>query len=224
MIRQFKTSPVTMGLLSVTVLVFLAMQVIFFGQATTGYAVLLSGGFYGELVKQLPQESWRLLSPIFVHIGWEHFILNSLTLYFVGRMAESLFGSGRFLILYLLSGLMGNLFTFLLSPSVIAAGASTSLFGLFAAISLLGYFGHNPYLKQLGRQYQVLIGLNLVFNLFSPDVSMAGHVGGAVGGLLCAVFLSNLLESQIFKSSLRFQALVAYVIISVSFFALAMFL
>lgn len=224
MIRQFKTIPVTMLLLSVTVLVFLTMQIIFFGQATTGYAILLSGGFYGELVKQLPQESWRLLSPIFVHIGWEHFILNSLTLYFVGRMAESLFGSGHFLVLYLLSGLMGNLFTFLLSPSVIAAGASTSLFGLFAAIALLGYFGQNPYLKQLGHQYQVLIGLNLVFNLFSTNVSMAGHIGGMVGGLFCAVFLSNRLEGQIFKYSLRFQAFVVYVIIATGIFALAMFL
>ena len=45
---------------------------------------------------------------------------------------------------------------------MIAAGASTSLFGVFAAIMVAGYFGRNPYLKELGRNYQALIIVNLI--------------------------------------------------------------
>ena len=57
---------------------------------------------------------WRLVSPIFVHIGWEHLLINSLTLYFLGMGLEPLYGSGRFLVIYLLSGVGGNLCSFAL--------------------------------------------------------------------------------------------------------------
>ena len=62
----------------------------------------------------------------FVHIGLEHFVLNMITLYYLGRLAEDLFGSKAFLALYLLSGMMGNVFVAIFTPDVIAAGASTA--------------------------------------------------------------------------------------------------
>ena len=67
-------------------------------------------------------------------------------------------------------------------------------FGVFAAIMVAGYFGRNPYLKELGRNYQALIIVNLIFNLFTPSIGIAGHIGGLVGGVLCAIFLPTLVE------------------------------
>lgn len=208
--ESFKKYPATSFLLTLTALVFLAMQILYFGRATETLTVFNFGGMYGDVVIQMPNQLWRLITPIFVHIGWEHFLFNSLTLYFVGQMAESIWGSWKFLLLYLLSGIMGNIFTLFFTPSVVAAGASTSLFGMFGAIAVLGYFGRNPYLKQLGRNYQALIAINLLFNLFMPSVSIAGHLGGMIGGVILGVILPSQTEKQAFKTSQRLEALLLY--------------
>ena len=209
--NAIKNSPVTIFLLVLTTVVFLAMQLIYFGNATSGQAVFNFGGMYGLYVKMMPSQLWRLVTPIFVHIGWEHFIFNALALFFVGRMAEELWGHHKFLALYILSGIVGNVFTLFFTPGVIAAGASTSLFGVFAAIMVAGYFGKNPYLKQLGRSYLALIGINLLFNFVTPNIGIAGHIGGIFGGILCAIFLPTLVEKNMFANWQRWLAGFIYI-------------
>lgn len=217
-----KESPVTIFLLALTTLVFIAMQVIYFGNATSNQAIFNIGGMYGAYVSLFPSQLWRLVTPIFVHIGWEHFFFNALTLYFVGQIAEQIWGHHKFLALYVLSGIVGNIFTLFFTPNVIAAGASTSLFGVFAAIMVAGYFGRNPYLKELGRNYQALIIVNLIFNLFTPSIGIAGHIGGLVGGVLCAIFLPTLVEKNMFKPWQRWLAAATYVGLSLFLIVLAL--
>ena len=217
-----KESPVTIFLLALTTLVFIAMQVIYFGNATSNQAIFNTGGMYGAYVSLFPSQLWRLVTPIFVHIGWEHFFFNTLTLYFVGQIAEQIWGHHKFLALYVLSGIVGNIFTLFFTPNVIAAGASTSLFGVFAAIMVAGYFGRNPYLKELGRNYQALIIVNLIFNLFTPSIGIAGHIGGLVGGVLCAIFLPTLVEKNMFKPWQRWLAAATYVGLSLFLIVLAL--
>ena len=217
-----KESPVTIFLLALTTLVFIAMQVIYFGNATSNQAIFNTGGMYGAYVSLFPSQLWRLVTPIFVHIGWEHFFFNALTLYFVGQIAEQIWGHHKFLALYVLSGIVGNIFTLFFTPNVIAAGASTSLFGVFAAIMVAGYFGRNPYLKELGRNYQALIIVNLIFNLFTPSIGIAGHIGGLVGGVLCAIFLATLVEKNMFKPWQRWLAAATYVGLSLFLIVLAL--
>lgn len=217
-----KESPVTIFLLALTTLVFIAMQVIYFGNATSNQAIFNTGGMYGAYVSLFPSQLWRLVIPIFVHIGWEHFFFNALTLYFVGQIAEQIWGHHKFLALYVLSGIVGNIFTLFFTPNVIAAGASTSLFGVFAAIMVAGYFGRNPYLKELGRNYQALIIVNLIFNLFTPSIGIAGHIGGLVGGVLCAIFLPTLVEKNMFKPWQRWLAAATYVGLSLFLIVLAL--
>ena len=218
-----KESPVTIFLLALTTLVFIAMQVIYFGNATSNQAIFNTGGMYGAYVSLFPSQLWRLVTPIFVHIGWEHFFFNALTLYFVGQIAEQIWGHHKFLALYVLSGIVGNIFTLFFTPNVIAAGASTSLFGVFAAIMVAGYFGRNPYLKELGRNYQALIIVNLIFNLFTPSIGIAGHIGGLVGGVLCAIFLPTLVEKNMFKPWQRWLAAATYVGLSLFLIVLALY-
>lgn len=217
-----KESPVTIFLLALTTLVFIAMQVIYFGNATSNQAIFNTGGMFGAYVRLFPSQLWRLVTPIFVHIGWEHFFFNALTLYFVGQIAEQIWGHHKFFALYVLSGIVGNIFTLFFTPNVIAAGASTSLFGVFAAIMVAGYFGRNPYLKELGRNYQALIIVNLIFNLFTPSIGIAGHIGGLVGGVLCAIFLPTLVEKGMFKPWQRWLAAAAYVGLSLFLIVLAL--
>lgn len=202
--------PITNGLLAVTTFVFLLIQVLRFGQTTAAYTIFEFGGMYGEIVRHDPTQLWRLVSPIFVHIGWEHFLFNSVTLLGLGYQLEGLFGPRRFFLLYLLSGIMGNAFVLFFTPGVIGAGASTSLFGLFAAIALLRKFSRSPYLRMLGQRYVVLLVFNLVLGLFNPAISMAGHIGGAVGGCLVVVFLPPLVEKDLFSGKQIFYSFIGY--------------
>lgn len=195
-----KRYPVTNGLLLVTTVVFLALQVLRFGRAEDAYAIYEFGGLYGLALKLELWQLWRLVSPIFVHIGWQHFLFNSFTLYALGYQLEGLFGSRRFLILYLLAGIMGNAFVFFFTPDVVSAGASTSLFGLFGAMVLLRYYSRSPYVQVLGQRYTALLVMNMVITLLNPSISLAGHLGGAVGGCLAVVFLPPQREKQIFTS------------------------
>ena len=200
----------------------MAIQIFRFGNSTSSQTIFEFGGLYGYYVIFDPSQLWRLLTPIFVHIGWQHFLFNIFALYVVGQLAEQIWGSWRFLLLYLLSGIMGNIFTLLLTPDVVAAGASTSIFGVFAAITVVGYFGHNPYLKQLGQSYQALIVVNLIFNLFMPNVGIVGHIGGLVGGLLAAVFLPTVIEKQIFQTWQGLLAGGVYLILGLGMILLAL--
>ena len=50
----------------------------------------------------VPEQIWRPFSAIFVHIGWEHFIVNMISLYLLGRQVEEIFGSKQFFFLYLI--------------------------------------------------------------------------------------------------------------------------
>ncbi|MER0123624.1 rhomboid family intramembrane serine protease [Streptococcus sp. ZJ93] len=213
--------PVTNGLLLLTTVVFLAMQVLRFGQATTAQTIYDFGGMYGLIVKVDPTQLWRLISPIFVHIGWEHFLFNSMTLYVFGYQMEAIFGSKRFCLLYFLAGVMGNLFILFLMPTAIAAGASTSLFGLFGAMVVLRFHSRNPYLQLLGQRYIALLLLNLVLGLFNPEISLAGHVGGAVGGAIAAVFLPTISEPYLFTHRQRRMALGVYLLLVIGLVALS---
>lgn len=210
MTRFLKQKPITIFFLLLTALVFMAMQLVYGSLATSSQAIYQFGGMYGLAVKAFPNQMWRLVTPIFVHIGWGHFFVNALTLYFVGQMAEEIWGSHRFLLLYVFSGVMGNAFTMWLTPETVAAGASTSLFGLFAAIMVLGTFGNNQALRDLGKSYQTLIVVNLLLNLLMPNVSMAGHIGGVVVGALIGLGFSNNLQELRLTKSQKALALLAY--------------
>lgn len=207
--------PVTNVLLLVTALVFIVMQVVRFGEATTAQTIYDFGGLYGLAVKLDPSQLWRLVSPMFVHIGWEHFFFNSMTLYVFGYQLEEIFGSRHFLLLYVLSGIMGNVFVLFLTPNVVAAGASTSLFGLFGAMVVLRYYSRNPYLQSLGQRYVALLLINLALGLFRPEISLVGHIGGVVGGALAGVFLPIREEQELFTSRQQRLALLLYVVLTV---------
>ena len=194
--------PVTSFFLLVTALVFLLMLVTTGGNFYRADTLFRFGAMYGPAIRLFPEQIWRLFSAIFVHIGWEHFIVNMLSLYYLGRQVEEIFGSKQFFFLYLLSGMMGNLFVFEFSPKSLAAGASTSL---------LRYATRNPYIQQLGQSYLTLFVINIIGSVLIPGISLAGHIGGAVGGAFLAVIFPVRGERRMYSASQRLGAVVLFV-------------
>lgn len=201
--QWFSRYPVTGGLLLLNGLIFLAMNLAYPFRAASGEAVFAFGGLLGIYIQASPIQAYRLLTATFVHIGWQHLAMNSLSLYVVGTMAEQIWSKGLYISLYLLAGVFGGLLTMLLSPTVLSAGASSSIFGLFAAVAVLGYFGRGSLLGQLGQQFRNIIVVNLVLNLVMPDVNIWGHLGGALGGGLLALALPNRLPQGLIPRKWR---------------------
>ena len=154
--------PTTSFFLLVTTLVFIIMFLTSGFNYTSATTLYQFGAIYPPAIKAMPEQIWRLFSATFVHIGLQHFFVNMLSLYFLGRQMEQIFGSKQFFFIYLLSGMMGNLFVLVFSPNAITAGASTALYGMFASIVVLRYASRNPYLQQLGQSYLSLLVINLV--------------------------------------------------------------
>ena len=128
---------------------------------------------------------WTLVTSMFTHslaFPFLHIIFNMLTLFLFGRVLEPALGRGRFLGLYLLSGLGGSVAVMLLQPNGSVIGASGAIFGLLAAFFViqrkLGF--SNPSLL-------ILIAINLGIGFILPGISWQAHVGGLVVGAVVAL-------------------------------------
>jgi membrane associated rhomboid family serine protease len=122
-------------------------------------------------------EYYRLFTAMFMHYGLLHLGMNMWALWILGRTLEGALGPLRFTALYLTAGLGGNVAAYLFQPDALSAGASTALFGLFAALFLV--------LRRLKRDTSSVIPIiviNLIFTISVPGISIAGHLGGMVTG------------------------------------------
>jgi len=149
--------------------------------AVIGYAPYFAGGPAHGVAAG---EWYRLCTAMFVHYGLLHLLLNMYALWILGRDLERVLGPMRFVALYLLAGLGGNVAAYLFAaPNAATAGASTAVFGLMGAIFVI--------LKRLNLSVAPIlpvIVINVIFTFTIPNISMAGHLGGlAVGAIVAAI-------------------------------------
>lgn len=142
-------------------------------------------------------EPWRLVSSAFLHIGLMHLLFNGFAMYFFGQIAEPMFGSSKFLALFLLAAIGGNLLNNYITwqgivegsaQPGISAGASGGIMGIGAALLIAALFKISVNGMVLNLKSLVLImGINLVYGFAVPGIDNAGHIGGAVTGLVIAL-------------------------------------
>lgn len=176
----------TYALIGVNVVVFLG--VLLGGGGFGGGGPLFNGG---ELVasKVGEGEVWRILTSGFLHRGPFHLLLNMFALYVLGGLLEPAIGKLRFGLIYFVSLLSGSFAVLLVAPQQETVGASGAIFGLLgAAIIVMRSRGINP----LESGLVVILGLNLLITFLYPGISVAGHIGGLVGGTLAALVLFEL--------------------------------
>lgn len=146
------------------------------------------------------KEYVRLLSAGFLHGDMMHLLFNMMTLYFFGPIVVQAFGSMGFLIVYIGSILLGNLFSLYLYKNqswYSAIGASGGVSGiLFASIAMIPdlgiYFFFIP-IAIPGYIFGLLYFSYSVYMMLNPrqndNIGHAAHLGGAFFGLLFAVAL-----------------------------------
>lgn len=176
---------VTVGIIAVCVLVW-------FGTASVGGGPLYeNGALFGPLVAD--GEVWRVLTSGFLHSpdfnrGLLHIGFNMYVLWFLGNLLEPSLGPVRFAALYLAALLTGSFVVLLLQPNAVTVGASGAIFGLMgAAFVMQRARGIDPMQSGIGP----IILINLALGFVIPNVSVAGHVGGLLGGALCAFLMDQ---------------------------------
>ena len=149
---------------------------------------LMLGANYTELVRD--GQVWRLVTSMFLHWSLVHFLVNMYSLKILGTQLETFLGKGKFIVIYLVSGITGALLSCVIYPNSISAGASGAIFGLLGSLLYFGYHYRNYLGSALKTQIIPLIIINLAIG-FMPgsNIDNAAHIGGLVGGLLCTMAL-----------------------------------
>ena len=167
---------------------------------STSQNLLNWGAKYGPGIAE--GQYWRLVLPMFLHVGFFHMLTNLFGLVIFGSKVERAFGARDFVVIYVISGIMGNVISFLAGPNL-GAGASGAVMGILGAFGLylflnravLGKYGRDylgvlviivviTFVTGLGTQFLGFIGLNL------PRTDNAAHLGGLIAGVLIAALIA----------------------------------
>ncbi|MCK9444640.1 MAG: rhomboid family intramembrane serine protease, partial [Tissierellaceae bacterium] len=177
----YKKSKVTFIFLAIMILYFMLISLN--GGTTNVIALIKYGALYPPFILQYHQY-YRFITAIFIHIGFAHIMLNGYALYVFGPQMERLMGTKKYLLFFLLSGIGGNIVTFLFNFESVSAGASGSLFGLFGALLYLIH-RHREMITPQGRKsiLQLLV-VNLLFTVTVPSISTTAHLGGLIIGYI----------------------------------------
>jgi rhomboid protease GluP len=146
-------------------------------------SLLKYGANYAPLVKSGGINLFRLITSAFLHGGILHLLFNMYALFIIGTQVENYVGKGKFIGIYLISAISGNLMSCIFGNSV-SVGASGAIFGLLGALLYFGYH-YRLYLGSvLKNQIIPLIVLNLILGFMMTGVDNAAHIGGLIGGYL----------------------------------------
>jgi membrane associated rhomboid family serine protease len=210
-------APATPTLIGLNVLVFLAVMLLGGGLVTPHAEVMIRFGTdYTPLV--MSGQWWRFLTSVFLHFGFEHLAFNMLALWVFGVLAERLFGTSRYLLIYLFAGVAGSLTSFLWHPFVNGAGASGAIFGVLG--SLLAFFlkGEQGVPKSVLTAQRNSAAIYIAYSLLNgarAGVDNAAHLGGLVAGLSLGFLLSRPLEHNRAEQSWTGQWMRAVAVIAI---------
>jgi membrane associated rhomboid family serine protease len=158
----------------------------------------------------IPTRPWTLITYQFLHAGLWHLLFNMLGLFFFGPRLEARLGGRNFLLLYLVSGLMGGLLS-LATPNVAIVGASAAVFGV-----LLGFARYWPRERIyiwgiLPVEARVLVVVLTALALWGGiggsrgGIAHFAHLGGFLGGYLVLKWLEWRSPARRFKKRMRVQ-------------------
>ena len=201
LIKRLPNVYVTQFLIGINMLVFIAMLVQGAGFWHSPNDIqLVWGANFGPATQD--KQWWRLGSALFLHFGAIHLALNCFALWDVGQLAERMYGHVRFIGIYMISGLAGNLLSLdVQGNSAVSGGASGSIFGIYAAVLV---FLWRERAAISAHEFRWLFWGGSAFAVFSiglgfivPGIDNAAHIGGFVTGLLASIIFSQHITARL---------------------------
>jgi rhomboid protease GluP len=187
--RHNSTPVVTVFLIVINVLVFLYMEIT--GDTESTEYLYQHGGMYWPDVFENGQW-YRLFTHMFIHSGYEHVLYNMFMLGVLGSQMEKEYGSIKYMITYLVSGLGGAVLSALVemhnNQAVVGVGASGAIFGIFGVYLAMIFKNRHNTDKKIGIRLLVLFAI-MVFGNMEEGVDWMAHLGGALVGAFLGLVL-----------------------------------
>ena len=188
--KELSKEPVTAVLLLLNIIIFLVTD--FTGETDNTIHMLECGAAYPPFIME-NGEYYRLFTCMFLHFGIEHLANNMLVLFVLGQRLEPVVGKIRFLLIYFLGGIGGNLISLVFDIKggnyAVSAGASGAVFAVMGAMIWVVIRNRGRLQDISTRQMLVMAAFSLYFGFASSGVDNAAHVGGMICGILLAVVL-----------------------------------
>jgi len=221
--------PIPSTATSAIVAVTIALYGISWYMTATSGAMQAMGGISGEVLWRLGAKSpairegqwWRLVTAIFLHAGLFHIGMNLWCLFDLGPEVESLFSTAKFVVFYLVTGVLGFVLSLWWRPMGMSIGASGAVCGLIGV--LIGASFHHGHLGKAyrGQLWRWMIYI-AIFGIFLP-IDNAAHFGGLASGLLLGYVVSEGdAETQASQNLWNVLAVFSVVIIAGSFALMAL--
>ena len=168
------------------ILIVLNLMVFLYGILYGNNELISMFGNNYELVQN--GEFYRLFTCMFVHADIMHILFNMIALYSIGPVVERYYGKSKFLLIYLVSGLLGSIFSgVFMTANSISIGASGAIFGLLGSICYFTYYYRATLQGILRGSIMPVIIINLVIGLISSSIDLSAHIGGLLGGILVSM-------------------------------------
>lgn len=164
------------------------------------------GSLCGTKIKESPKEAYRWIANSLLHASFEHIFANSLCILFFGTVVEILLGTLKYTIIYIISGILGSLFSVLIDETSYSVGASICCYGIMG--TLLGFyilnwnalpriFGINnkcmiilfPVMVIFTSFFIIIEGTGISGNPSAYNINVYGHLGGLIFGFLMSLFI-----------------------------------
>lgn len=188
--EEIKKEPVTVLFILLNILIFVIVD--FTGGSENTVHMIACGAAYPPLILE-EGETYRLFTCMFLHFGIYHIANNMLVLFVLGQRLEPVLGKVKFILVYLLGGLGGNIFSLLMETQkaeyAVSAGASGAVFAVMGAMLYVVIRSRGRIQDISVRQMMIMAGFSLYFGFTSTGVDNAAHVGGLVCGFILAALL-----------------------------------
>lgn len=172
------------------IVVFLALS--FLGDTEDSRFMVEHGAMFPPFVTE-NGEWYRLFTAMFLHFGALHLLNNMVMLFFAGKYLEHAVGKIRYLVIYLVAGLGGNLFSMYMmmhtNELAVSAGASGAIFGVIGALLWVAIKNRGRFENLTTRGLLLMIALCLYFGFSTAGVDNWCHVGGLLSGFLICFLL-----------------------------------
>eukprot|EP00741_Cyanophora_paradoxa_P023333 tig00000254_g22540.t1 len=165
-----------------------------FGPSTA--SLLTLGANYYPLETRPNYQIWRVFTCIFLHAGLFHIFFNLMAQIIFGRQCEPQWGHYRTGAVYIISGLMGSIFSAVMRPASLGVGASGALLGIAGCMLAKAFIDYmrpggqfDPNARQTLIQLLMFIAITFFLGMGSGTVDNAAHFGGLLGGVLMGAVL-----------------------------------
>lgn len=188
----------TTALLVINISVFALFLLL--GKENDTLFLLEHGAMYESYVLQ-KHEYYRLITSMFLHFDLEHLLNNMVMLGAIGWNLELVTGKVRFLLIYFIGGVGGNIFSFILNQvsgrEVVSAGASGAVFALMGALLCAAIQCHGQIGRISSRGMLIMAVLSIYFGITSTGVDNAAHIGGLVCGFVVQLLLFHPKKAEV---------------------------